>query len=113
VDLHGGFRGEPVETLALEAEAAATVEVLNRRSSRLVVEATPARDFVVFSAGPRGRLVWNPVAGLGLFVEAGLDVVMNNVDYVVQDDVEGQRIEVLDAHQVRARVGGGMSYAFF
>jgi hypothetical protein len=113
VDLHGGFRGEPLETLALEAEAAATVEVLNRRSSRLLVEATPARDFVVFSAGPRGRLIWNPVAGLELFVMAGLDVVINNVDYVVQDDVEGQRIEVLDAHQVRARVGGGMSYAFF
>jgi hypothetical protein len=113
VDLHGGFRGEPVPTLALEAEAAATVEVLNRRSSRLLVEATPARDFVVFSAGPRGRLVWNPVAGLELSIEAGLDVVVNNVDYVVQDNVEGERIEVLDAHQVRARVGGGVSYAFF
>lgn len=112
IGIHGGFRGDPHRMIGLEALAGVALDVLKRSSNGIEVMATRGKRFFVPSAGARGRLVFVPMPGLELHVDAGFDVVINNVRYVVSDEEGMNAVTILDPHRVRARVGAGMSYAF-
>ena len=109
------FRGTPRPWLALEAGAWILTDVVVRRSRDGTLAGSGASTRVVPALGPQLRLAMRPLADLWIFLGAGVDVPLLDVDYVVdvQDGMNTTRQVVLNTHPLRARISAGLLYSLF
>jgi hypothetical protein len=125
IGAHAGYRIPALKDLFVDAELGLCIDVLTRRASAQGVEPGPgpttqttvSKDDTraTLAVCPRARAEYKPARILGIFVGAGVDLLLTNLSYqqeVVDAESQEERLDLLRPYWTRPAFEGGIAVYF-